>query len=60
MYVYASPPERTIQVTQVLPDGSAVVLANATMYSYPLRFDGGALECPPAVLDQFQFAGIAT
>lgn len=47
-----------IQVTQVLPDGSAVVLANATMYSYPLRFDGGALECPPAVLDQLSTRGV--
>lgn len=26
------------------------------MFSYPLRFDGGALECPPAVLDQLSRA----
>jgi hypothetical protein len=44
-------------VTQTLPDGSSVVLANATMFSYPLRFDGGALECPPAVLDQLSKGG---
>ena len=33
------------------------MLANATMFSYPLRFDGGALECPPAVLDQLSKGG---
>lgn len=40
------------QVIQTEPDGSVVVVANATMFSYPLRFEGGALECPPHVLDQ--------
>lgn len=40
-----------IQVTQTLPDGSTVVLANATMFSYPLKFYGGSLECAPVELD---------
>lgn len=31
------------------------MLANATMFSYPIRF--GALECPPAVLDQLSKGG---
>ncbi len=40
------------QVVQTLPGGETVVLSNATMFSYPIKFNGGALECPPQVLDQ--------
>jgi membrane-associated phospholipid phosphatase len=39
------------QVTQVLPGGATVVLANNPSFSYPLRFDGGRLECMPSTLE---------
>lgn len=39
------------QVTQVLPGGATVVLANNPAFSYPLKFDGGRLECMPSTLE---------
>lgn len=39
------------QVTQVLPGGGTVVLANNPAFSYPLKFDGGRLECMPSALE---------
>jgi len=38
------------QVTQLLPDGTSIVLGNATAFSYPIKFLGGQLECAPITL----------
>eukprot|EP00624_Nannochloropsis_granulata_P000941 evm.model.NODE_14110_length_7915_cov_21.470879.3 len=38
------------QVTQLLPEGTSVVLGNATAFSYPIKFQGGRLECAPITL----------
>ena len=38
------------QVTQLLPDGTSIVLGNATAFSYPIKFKDGQLECAPITL----------
>lgn len=38
------------QVTQLLPEGTSVVLGNATAFSYPIKFQDGLLECVPTIL----------